>query len=152
MEKDTLKLSTTELAKRVGLSRSYLYKKAKTIGLELNGEYTQSDLERLKSSSKRHKKSASRHNDTRVSETPEGDKNSPLERELKNQIVSLKKQLSVKDEQLKMKDKQIDMANQLADQAQKLQADIQTKLETKNQELLAVKEQKKSFWHRIFGK
>ncbi|MCK8639111.1 hypothetical protein [Fructobacillus fructosus] len=153
MKRDTFEFTTTELAKQAGISRSYLYKKAKQIGLELDGIYTKQDIEKLKKSDN-HKKSASNSVSSKTMrhshETLEGDIFFELENTLKKQISDLKEQLTVKDEQLKTKDQQIQMANQLADQAQKLQADLQTRLDNKNQELLTFKQAKKSFWSKLF--
>ncbi|CAK1255049.1 hypothetical protein [Fructobacillus cardui] len=150
MKRDTFKLTTTELANEVGLSRSYLYKKAKNIGLELNGQYTKEDLKKLKNGTKSRKKSVSSQEKRHAKETLKGDTFSVIEKDLRNQISDLQKQISTQNEQLKAKDEQIKMANQLADQAQQLQANLQNKLD-KKQELLSIQE-KKGFWSRIFGK
>lgn len=69
MKKDTFKLTTTELANEVGISRSYLYKKAKKIGLELNGRYTKEDLKSLKTGTGSHKKSISSNEKRHTKET-----------------------------------------------------------------------------------
>lgn len=154
MTVDTFFMTNTELAKKAGISRSYLYKKAKRIGLKLDGEYTKKDIEHLKKAKIQESVSSKRKNETgRRRET--GDANqqlTPLESELKGQLVELRKQLSVKDNQLKTKDKQLEKAQQLTDQAQRLQADLQKQLESKTQELLTVSEQKKGFWARLFDK
>lgn len=150
----TFFMTNTELAKKAGISRSYLYKKAKKIGLSLDGKYTKKDIEDLKKSESQESVSSKRANETdRRQET--GDTNqqlTPLEIELKGQILELRKQLSVKDNQLKTKDKQIAKEQQLADQAQHLQADLQKQLESKTQELLTFSDQKKGFWNRLFHK
>lgn len=154
MKRDTFKLTTTELANEVGLSRSYLYKKAKNIGLELNGQYTKEDLKKLKNGNKSRKKSVSKSVSSKekrqTDETLKGDTFSVIENDLKNQISDLQKQISTQNEQLKVKDEQIKMANQLADQAQKLQASLQRKVDEK-QELLTI-HSRKNFWTRLFGK
>lgn len=154
MKKDTFKLTTTELANEVGISRSYLYKKAKKIGLELNGRYTKEDLKSLKTGTGSHKKTVSKSvssNEKRhTKETLKGDTFSITEKDLRNQISDLQKQIATQNEQLKIKDEQIKMANQLADQAQKLQANLQNNLD-KKQELLSI-QNKKGFWAKIFGK
>ncbi|GIC70984.1 hypothetical protein [Fructobacillus tropaeoli] len=153
MKRDTFKLTTTELANEVGLSRSYLYKKAKNIGLELNGQYTKEDLKKLKNGTKSHKKSVSKSVSSQekrhAKETLKGDTFSVIEKELRNQISDLQKQISTQNEQLKAKDEQIKMANQLADQSQKLQADLQKKLDRNNEKLLNVNRTKKGFWSQI---
>ncbi|GAP05078.1 hypothetical protein [Fructobacillus tropaeoli] len=153
MKKDTFKLTTTELANEVGISRSYLYKKAKKIGLELNGRYTKEDLKSLKTGTGSRKKSVSKSvssNEKRhTKETLKGDTFSITEKDLRNQISDLQKQIATQNEQLKIKDEQIKMANQLADQSQKLQASLQSKI-VKKQKLLTT--HKKNFWSRMFGK
>lgn len=150
MRRDTFKLTTTELANKVGLSRSYLYKKAKNIGLELNGQYTKEDLKKLKAGTKSHKKSVSSNEKRHTEETLKGDTFSIIEKDLRSQISDLQKQIVTQNEQIKIKDEQIKMANQLADQSQKLQADLQSKLDKKSKELLTVKTNNRGFWSKIF--
>lgn len=148
MKEDILHLTQTDLAFEAGISRSYLYKKAKQIGLELNGKYTQKDIEALKKHPNKRRNMSHKTVSSRVSkrshETPERD--TDIVEVLRQQVSSFQKQINVKDEQLKAKDEQISTANQLANQAQQLQADLQSKLENKNQELIELKKKPK---HKI---
>ena len=47
-EKETFFNSVTELSKHLCISRKTLYERAKRDGIELNGSYTQSELDSLK--------------------------------------------------------------------------------------------------------
>lgn len=142
------KITISELAKLVKVSKPTIYSRAKLLGIKLNGVYSDEEVEALRQP---RKKVNSKGNNRKVKPYLDSNftlkkENSELEAELRREINYLKKQLNVKD-------KQITEVNKLADQSQKLQADLQRKLDSQNQELLTLKVRDKTgLWARLFGK
>lgn len=141
------KLTITELTKLINVSKPTVYSRAKALNIDLDGSYTDAEIERLKQS-RRPRNSKVGKGKVKLSKddnfTHNFTKNNLVETELRTQIKQLNAQLKIKDAQIKE-------ANQLADQAQKLQADLQAKLNTSNQRLIEL-ESKAShgFWYKLF--
>ena len=148
MNVEKKELNINQLSDIIGVSKPTVYSRAKALGIELDGKYSTDEIKAL---GKSRKKVKSKVKGSKV----EGEKtlrftsenpNSELEEELRGEIDYLKNQINAKD-------KQIAEANKLADQSQKLQADLQRKLDSQNQELLTLKvKDKQGFWARLFSK
>lgn len=147
MKKDQNKLTITQLSEMIGVSKPTVYARAKALDIKLSGVYSANEINEL---GKSRKKVKSKVDNRKVNSnqslhfTSEKD-NIELADELRGEINYLKNQIDAKD-------KQIAEANKLADQSQKLQADLQRKLDSQNQELLTLKvKDKQGFWARLFG-
>lgn len=141
------KLTIIELTKLLNVSKPTVYSRAKALKIDLSGSYTDDEIERLKQS-RRAKNSKVNKRKVKLSKDANfthnfTEKNS-LEKALRDQIKQLNAQLKVKDAQIKD-------ANQLADQAQKLQADLQAKLNNSNQRLIELESKaSRGFWYNLF--
>lgn len=145
--------SVKALADELGISRTTLYKRAKLNSIELTGNYTSQQIEQLKTVQSKMDAEQNEHKD---------------EHFFQSEIQRLSSQLTVKDEQIAELNQQLKQAQKLADQAQQLQLKAQLQLESEQQKVLALEtelqqeevlsessangaENKKGFWHRIFG-
>lgn len=135
--------SATELINYLNISRPTFYRRAKALGISTTkGEYTQEELDKLL-------KPLSNAGNKALHNSSDTDNTVKL---LQEQLATANKTIEHQQEQLNKKDEQIKKANQLADQAQRLQSDLQNKLESTSQQLLELKEQpKRGFWSRMFG-
>lgn len=147
MKEDQNILTITQLSEMIGVSKPTVYARAKALDIKLSGVYSVDEINRLGKSRKRVKSKVDNrkvNSNQPLHFTPEKD-GIQLEDELRGEINYLKDQIDTKD-------KQIAEANKLADQSQKLQADLQRKLDSQNQELLTLKvKDKQGFWSWLFG-
>lgn len=135
--------SATELIKYLDIGRPTFYRRAKSLGISTTkGDYTQEELDSLL-------KPLSNASNSTVKNEKITDETVQL---LKEQLETANKTIEHQQEQLHKKDEQIEKANQIADQAQRLQSDLQNKLDSKEQQLLETKQEaKKGFWARLFS-
>ena len=153
--------SVKALADELGVSRTTLYKRAKLNGIELNGNYTNQQIEQLKTV--QFKMDTEQKNEHFAEQNEHKD-----EHFFQSEIQRLSSQLTVKDEQIAELNQQLKQAQKLADQAQQLQLKTQLQLEAEQQKVLALETElqqdevvseasangaknKKGLWRRIFG-
>lgn len=158
MNESTIKFnSVTALAKHIGISRKTLYERAKRDSIELNGVYTQDQLDSL--AVKGAKSVTDTKNDTlKQSDTQS---NETVENVLRDQISEmvhdkekLYAELTMKNNQIKELNKQVDQAQQLQLMAeQRLSEGHQLRLDTEEivSDLKENQEKKRGFLSRIFG-
>ncbi|MGX6409996.1 hypothetical protein [Weissella confusa] len=166
-EKETFFNSVTELSKHLGISRKTLYERAKRDGIELNGSYTQNELDSLRIKGNK-SVLETKVNDHSQKETEQKHNDTALLDALRNQIRMLEADKERLYSELDTRNKHIDELNKQVDQSQQLQLKTQLQLEAEQQKLLALEtelkqddiieetdqpevEEKKSFWGRIFG-
>ncbi|QYU58997.1 hypothetical protein K1728_12055 (plasmid) [Weissella confusa] len=164
-EKETFFNSVTELSKHLGISRKTLYERAKRDGIDLNGSYTQNELDSLRIKGNK-SVSGTKVNDNSQKETEQND--TALLDALRTQISMLEADKERLYSELDTRNKHIDELNKQVDQSQQLQLKTQLQLEAEQQKVLALEtelkqddiieetdqpevEEKKSFWGRIFG-
>ena len=148
--------SVTELAKHLGISRKTLYERAKRDGIELNGSYTQEELNLLRLKKSKNVTDTKVDNHSR-NETQNKHNETELVDVLKAQIVVLEQDKDRLYSELESRNKHIDELNKQVDQAQQLQLlaenrlseEHQLRIETEN--LNSTLSNKKSFWKRLFG-
>lgn len=148
--------SVTELAKHLGISRKTLYERAKRDGIELNGSYTQEELNLLRLKKSKNVTDTKVNNHSR-NETQNKHNETELVDVLKAQIVVLEQDKDRLYSELESRNKHIDELNKQVDQAQQLQLlaenrlseEHQLRIETEN--LNSTLSNKKSFWKRLFG-
>ncbi len=124
--------SIKELADTLNISRTTLYKRSKEYNIDLNGTYTQNEIDTLKEPIKHSNGVQSdEQGNERYSEQNEhiNEQNEHLNSVLINQ-------LKIKDDQISQAYQTISDTNKLLDQAQQLQLDLQHKLQTTEQERL----------------
>lgn len=157
--------TVTELAKHLGISRKTLYERAKRDGVELNGAYTQEELDLLrlkkgksvtdtKVNSHSQDETRSKHNETELVDV------------LKDQIAALEQDKDRLYSELESRNKHIDELNKQVDQAQQLHLKTQMQLENEQQKLLDLEKksdnndaveksleqnQRRGFWGKLFG-
>ena len=165
--KKTFFNSVTELSKHLGISRKTLYERAKRGGIELNGSYTQNELDSLRIKGNK-SVLETKVNDHSQKETEQKHNDTALLDALRNQIRMLEADKERLYSVLDTRNKHIDELNKQVDQSQQLQLKTQLQLEAEQQKLLALEtelkqddiieetdqpevEEKKSFWGRIFG-
>lgn len=133
--------SIKELALTLEISRTTLYKRAKSAGIELTGTYTDEQMDLLRGvQSSEQSEHISEHG----------------ERENEQDWTVLREQLTVKDQQIKELHEQLKQTQKLVDQAQQLQLKTQLQLEEKQEKILLLEsenkeESKVGFWRRLFG-
>lgn len=148
--------SVTELAKHLGISRKTLYERAKRDGIELNGSYTQEELNLLRLKKSKNVTDTKVNNHSR-NETQNKHNETELVDVMKAQIVVLEQDKDRLYSELESRNKHIDELNKQVDQAQQLQLlaenrlseEHQLRIETEN--LNSTLSNKKSFWKRLFG-
>ena len=148
--------SVTELAKHLGISRKTLYERAKRDGIELNGSYTQEELNLLRLKKSKNVTDTKVDNHSR-NETQNKHNETELVDVLTAQIVVLEQDKDRLYSELESRNKHIDELNKQVDQAQQLQLlaenrlseEHQLRIETEN--LNSTLSNKKSFWKRLFG-
>lgn len=148
--------SVTELSKHLGISRKTLYERAKRDGIELNGSYTQEELNLLRLKKSKNVTDTKVNNHSR-NETQNKHNETELVDVLKAQIVVLEQDKDRLYSELESRNKHIDELNKQVDQAQQLQLlaenrlseEHQLRIETEN--LNSTLSNKKSFWKRLFG-
>ena len=166
-EKETFFNSVTELSKHLGISRKTLYERAKRHLIELNGSYTQSELDSLKIKGSK-SVSETKVNNSSQKETEQKQNDMSLIETLRTQISMLETDKERLYSELDTRNKHIDELNKQVDQSQQLQLKTQLQLESEQQKVLALEtelqqeevlsessangaENKKGFWRRIFG-
>lgn len=151
--------SIKALANELGISRTTLYKRAKSSGIELNGTYTDEQFNELMGVQY---KVDGEH----TSEQKTEQKSGQLDKDISAVLDTLTEQLSAKDEQIRQLNSRLEQAQKLVDQAQQLQLKTQLQLDnekTKYKQLEAsldtendsdmkpdVESEKVGFWRRIF--
>ena len=165
--KKTFFNSVTELSKHLGISRKTLYERAKRDGIELNGSYTQNELDSLRIKGNK-SVSETKVNDHSQKETEQKQNDTALLDALRTQISMLEADKDRLYSELDTRNKHIDELNKQVDQSQQLQLKTQLQLEAEQQKVLALEtelkqediieesnqpesEEKKGFWKRVFG-
>mgnify|MGYP002648313299 CR=1 FL=1 len=157
--------TVTELAKHLEISRKTLYERAKRDGIELNGSYTQEELDLLrlkkgksvtdtKVNSHLQNETQSKHNETESLDI------------LKSQIAALEQDKDRLYSELESRNKHIDELNKQVDQAQQLHLKTQIQLENEQKKLLDIEKKsdnndavekplepnkRRGFWGKLFG-
>lgn len=166
-EKETFFNSVTELSKHLGISRKTLYERAKRDGIDLNGSYTQNELDSLRIKGNK-SVSETKVNDHSQKETEQKQNDTALLDALRTQISMLEADKERLYLELDTRNKHIDELNKQVDQSQQLQLKTQLQLEAEQQKVLALEtelkqediieesnqpesEEKKGFWKRVFG-
>lgn len=166
-EKETFFNSVTELSKHLGISRKTLYERAKRDGIDLNGSYTQNELDSLRIKGNK-SVSETKVNDHSQKETKQKQNDTALLDALRTQISMLEADKERLYSELDTRNKHIDELNKQVDQSQQLQLKTQLQLEAEQQKLLALENELKDepisdnpdesnqasapgFWKRLFG-
>lgn len=147
--------SVKELAEHLNISRTTLYKRAKSHNIKLNGRYTNEQLNMLQSinaddlSTKVNiKAEQNEHENEQIEQSTEH------ENEQINNEKILINQLEVKDGQINVLTERLAQAQKALDQAQQLQLIAEQRLTDEHQKVIELSEQNlknKNFWQKLFG-